>query len=191
MSRKELIYREVALLHIESIKTGFLPSLGVRFLTLMYKCIDESEFATLETDFSNNELRGFVTGTIGNKSLYAEMLKHPIKLSFSLIPILYNFNKVKKIFNLLNHLSGKERAKYPKPELLTICVNKNFQRQGIANNLYKKLQAYFERHKINSFTIIVGKLLDANKFYQKQGAYISGSIKVHSGVVSNVFVQEV
>ncbi len=127
MPRKELIYREVALLHIESIKTGFLPSLGVKFLTLMYKCIDESDFATLEIDFCNNELRGFVSGTIGNKSLFVEMLKHPIKLSFSLIPILYNFRKVKKIFNLLNHLSGQERAKYPKPELLTICVNKNFK----------------------------------------------------------------
>ena len=191
MYRKELIYREVALLHIDRIRTGFLPSLGLKFLTLMYKCIDESDFATLETDFCNDELRGFVSGTIGNKNLYTEMLKYPIELLFSLIPVLFNLKKAIKIFNLLNHLSGQERAKYPKPELLTICVNKKFQRQGIARNLYKKLEIYFKKNGISNFTIIVGMSLNANNFYQKQGANILGSIQVHSGINSNVFIQEI
>lgn len=188
---KKNIYQDVAKLHMDSIKTGFLPSLGFNFMTLMYRCIDEADFTTLETDYLDDKLRGFVSGTNGSKSLYKEMLKHPIALFLALLPSLLNFEKIKKIINLFNHFSGKKRAKHPKPELLTICVNKRYQRKGIANNLYKRLKNYFVKEKIRCFTIVVGESLEANKFYLEQGASIRDSIQVHSGKNSNIFIQEV
>ena len=42
---KRQIYLDVAQLHYHSLKTGFLPTLGVNFLALMYKCIDEANFS--------------------------------------------------------------------------------------------------------------------------------------------------
>lgn len=191
MINKKKIYQDVARLHIESIKTGFLPSLGLNFLTLMYKCIDEADFTTLETDYVDDKLRGFVSGTDGSKSLYKEMLKHPFTLFFALLPSFLYFAKIKKIINIFKHVSGKKRAKYPKPELLTICVSKKYQRKGIANNLYKRLIDYFRNENISSFTIIVGASLEANQFYLKQGASIIDSIQVHLGKDSNIFIQEV
>ena len=61
MLDKDKIYLEVAKLHIRSLKTGFLPTLGVNFLSLMYRCIDEGNFTTLILKYKKNELVGFVS----------------------------------------------------------------------------------------------------------------------------------
>ena len=43
MVERTQIYNDVANLHIKTMKEGFLPTLGPKFLTLMYRCIDEAE----------------------------------------------------------------------------------------------------------------------------------------------------
>ena len=71
---KNQIYLDVAQLHIDTIKNGFLPSLGIKFLALMYKCIDEAQFSILITNYKDYKLRGFVSGTLGTSNLYKAML---------------------------------------------------------------------------------------------------------------------
>lgn len=184
-------YIDVANLHIDSIKTGFLPSLGVRFLALMYRCIDEADFSILIVNYKDDQLVGFVSGTNGTSNLYRAMIYYPIELFLALLPVILNFKKIKKIINILNHMSGSERANYPSAELLTICVHKNYRRQGVANDLYSKLCGYFCSEMISEFVIIVGQSLEANVFYKNKGATISGEIQVHKGTNSNVFIQRV
>tara|TARA_B100000035_G_C20975078_1_gene542791 strand:- start:298 stop:873 length:576 start_codon:yes stop_codon:yes gene_type:complete len=191
MFKDEKVYTDVANLHINSIKTGFLPSLGTKFLALLYRCIDESDFAILIVNYEEDKLKGFVTGTLGTSSLYKLLLKHPLSLTLALMPVVFNFKKVKKIINIWNHMSGSDRKNYPSAELLTICVDSDYQRQGVAVDLYKKLKSYFKDYLMNEFVIIVGQSLDANRFYLSQGAEIFGELQVHSGVVSNVFIQRV
>ena len=185
------IYVDVANLHIKSLKTGFLPSLGVGFLSLMYRCIDEANFSTLIVKYENDRLAGFVSGTLGTSSLYKAMLHYPIRLSLALMPILLNLRKARKILNIVTHMSGEERAKYPPAELLTICVDEDFRRRGVAENLYGKLSSYFKAASSPEFVIVVGQYLDANAFYENQGAHLSGELEVHSGARSNVFVHKV
>lgn len=189
MNEHEKKYTDVANLHINSIKTGFLPSLGTKFLALMYRCIDESEFAILIVNYEKDKLKGFVTGTLGTSSLYIALLRHPLQLILALMPVIFSLKKIKKIINILNHMSGVERKNYPKAELLTICVDTDFQRQGVAIDLYKKLESFFRDNLILEFVVIVGQSLDANHFYKSQGAEISGKVQVHSGTYSNVFIQ--
>ncbi len=184
-------YIDVANLHIDSIKTGFLPSLGVRFLALMYRCIDEADFSTLIVNYKDDQLVGFVSGTNGTSNLYKAMIYYPLELFLALLPVTLNFKKIKKIINILNHMSGLERADYPSAELLTICVHKNYRRQGVADDLYFRLCEYFRSELISEFVIIVGQSLEANVFYKNQGATISGEIQVHKGANSNVFIQRV
>ena len=184
-------YIDVANLHIDSIKTGFLPSLGVRFLALMYRCIDEADFSTLIVNYKDDQLVGFVSGTNGTSNLYKAMIYYPLELFLALLPVTLNFKKIRKIINILNHMSGLERADYPSAELLTICVHKNYRRQGVADDLYFRLCEYFRSELISEFVIIVGQSLEANVFYKNQGATISGEIQVHKGANSNVFIQRV
>lgn len=191
MRNKKQIYQDAASLHIASIPSGFLPTLGLNFLSLMYRCIDESVSATLITKYRDDHLIGFVTGSDGTSSLYRPMLSHPFALVFALFPVVFSIQKVRKIFSILRHSSGSVRAGYPAPELLTICVNSSFRRQGIADELYVKLCHDFKSKSVNEFVIVVGKALDANQFYIKQGASVVGQLQVHAGTDSNVFIQRV
>tara|TARA_Y100001954_G_C15778039_1_gene588178 strand:- start:490 stop:1077 length:588 start_codon:yes stop_codon:yes gene_type:complete len=188
---KSKIYYDVALLHIETIKTGFLPSLGPQFLSLMYRCIDEADFSTLIVKYDDQTLTGFVSGSLGDSSLYKKMLLYPFSLFLSLMPTLLDLTKIKKIINILQHVSSKERNNFPSAELLTICVNKDYRRQGIAESLYGELSLFFQQKERSKFTIVVGQSLNANKFYKKQGAYIADEIQVHSGVNSNIYIQNI
>ena len=188
---REKLYIDVANLHIESVKTGFLPTLGPRFLALMYRSIDEAEFSTLIVEYKHNKLAGFVSGTLGTSSLYRAMMRHPLDLLVALFPVIISLRKLTRILNIMIHMSGEERAKYPKAELLTICVCEDHRRQGVAERLYKELSRYFKESHISKFVIVVGQSLDANAFYKKQGANISGEVCVHSGTNSNLFIQEV
>ena len=191
MRNKKQIYQDVASLHIASITSGFLPTLGLKFLSLMYRCIDEAASTILITKYNDDQLVGFVTGSVGMSSLYRLMLSHPFVLVFTLFPVVFRIKKVKKIFSILSHSSGSVRASYPAPELLTICVNSSFRRQGIADALYVKLCNEFMSKSVNEFVIVVGKALDAKRFYLKQGATVVGQLQVHAGADSNVFIQRV
>lgn len=184
-------YEDVANLHIQGIKDGFLPTLGKNFLTLMYRCIDEADHAILLTDYDNNILRGFVVGTLGKTSTYKLMLRYPLRLFFVLFQVLYSPKKLFKVMNIISHMSGVDRRKYPKEELLTIIVDNRFKRMGIANNLYNQLIQFFKNNKINNFSIVVGKQLKANSFYKEMGATIAGEIEVHDGIKSYIYIQKI
>ena len=191
MRSKKQIYQDAASLHIASMPTGFLPTLGLNFLSLMYRCIDEAASTILITKYKDDQLVGFVTGSVGKENLYRLMLSHPFLLVFSLLPVVFSVKKVRKIVSILSHTSGSVRASYPASELLTICVNSSFRRQGIADELYFKLCNDFKSKSVNEFVIIVGKALDANQFYINQGAGIVAELQVHAGADSNVFIQRV
>ena len=188
---RKKIYLDVAKLHMQTLETGFLHSLGIKFLILMYRCIDESRFSTLIVEYKNYELLGFVTGFTGKSSLYKALLYHPIELTTALFPVMFNFKKIIKIFNILKYMDKSKNTNLPKAELLTICVNKNFRREGVADLLYKKLTDYFKSKFILEFVIVVGASLEANAFYLKQGAVISGKVQIHYGSDSNIFIQKI
>ena len=155
----------------------------------MYKCIDKSDSTILITSYKDNQLVGFVSGSLGKTSLYKPMLAFPFTLMYSLLPSIFNPYKLAKIFSILNHISGAERNKYPKAELLTICVNSSYRRQRIADELYAELINYFKLKSTYEFVIVVGELLEANHFYKRMGAEVTGKLEVHTGAQSNVYTQ--
>ena len=185
------IYNDVAKLHIHSIKTGFLPTLGLNFLGLMYRCLDESNSTILITEYNNDKLTGFVSGSLGKSSPYRLMFSHPFLLARSLFPILLSPIKLKKVYSILRHMSGSERSQYPQAELLTICINLDFRRQGVGKRLYNELMRYMKSNSVDNFSIIVGEHLDANNFYVNNGARVTGNIEVHVGSKSFVYIQKV
>jgi len=190
IDRKQ-VYIDVAMLHINSIKFGFLPSLGVKFLALLYRCVDESDFSTLIVKYKDSKLIGFVTGTTGKSSLFKKMLNHPIELILILCPIILSYKNIKKIIEIWKYMSGIKRSKYPKAELLSICVHEDYQRKGVAIDLYKKLSNYFNAKHIFEFVIIVGEPLEANLFYINQGAKLVDKFQIHGNTNSNLYIQKI
>lgn len=185
-------YRKVAQIHSLCINQGFLPTLGIRFLTLLYEAIDADQNSVLFVNIIDGEIVGFVAGGRGMKSIYIEMIKRFPKLLIALIPVVFSPSKLKYIVDIL--LIGREKntaANRPTAELFSIAVLDNARGRGIAGDLYKSLAQHFTENCEDSFGIVVGdNLLSAHKFYLRMGAIPVAQISIHKGQISTLYKQD-
>jgi len=185
-------YRAVARLHCDNINQGFLATLGVPFLTLLYEAIDKDSESILLVERADFSVVGFVTGTRGLGRIYKQLLLKPLRLIYSLKSCLLSPSKIHKIIEVLLISKGTNiSADLPKQELLSIVVNPAYQGGGHAENLFKALCTQFRAEGASSFRIVVGSNLDrAHAFYKKMGSIPVKEIQVHKGADSLVYVKE-
>jgi ribosomal protein S18 acetylase RimI-like enzyme len=188
-------YRSVAELHIANINQGFLSTLGVGFVSLMYRAIDEGDDSVLLTVRVNEQVVGFVAGATGMRPIYIRMLRYWPQLFWALLPSLFSPRRVWRIIEILRYSrsagSGvSSGAMLPAAELLSIAVAPAFRSQGHAENLYQALGEHFLRQALPAFKIVVGSALaPAHKFYRRMGAQPAAEVEVHQGSLSTVYVQ--
>jgi len=191
---KNKAIKETAKLHYDNLEKSFLKTLGLTFLQVMYKSIDEAKESTLIVHKVDGETVGFVTGTTDMREVFKIMVfRHPVKLFLSLLPSVFSFKKIKKIFEIIFYEKKviKCSIELPEAELLSIAVDKNFRGKKIADKLYEDLCQHFMNKNIDSFKIIVGsELIPAQKFYEKMGAERVGEIEVHKGEKSYIYLQK-
>ena len=187
---KSNLYRRVAQLHIANINQGFLSTLGVDFVALMYRAIDECDDAVLLVEHANGQAVGFVAGGVGIGSIYRRMLRYWPQLFCALLPSVLSYRRVRRILEILRYsLSGADET-LPAAELLSIAVDPTFRGQGHAQNLYRELCTHFRQRGVPAFRIVVGAALaPAHQFYQRMGASAVEQIAVHQGESSTVYVQ--
>lgn len=188
---REDIYKQVATLHAASIDQGFLATLGVPFLSLMYQAIDEAPGSVLIVDEDAGRIRGFVSGGTGMGSIYRRMLGAPLRLALALLPSLVQPKRLKQIFEILRYSSGSSsQDDLPRAELLSIAVDPSWRGRQIAENLYRQLQRHFRAANISAFKIVVGEALaPAHRFYTRMGAQPVANMEVHEGERSIVYLQ--
>ena len=184
-------YKTVASLHYDNINQGFLATLGVPFLTLLYEAIDKDSESVLLVERVDQSVVGFVTGTCGLGRIYKQLLLKPLRLSYALKSCLLSPSKIYKILEVL--LISKDRnisSDFSKQELLSIVVTSAYQGRGHAENLFNSLCSHFRKEGASCFNIVVGSNLDrAHAFYKKMGAVPVREIQVHKGVDSVVYVK--
>mgnify|MGYP003670049001 CR=1 FL=1 len=185
-------YKQVGLLHANNIGEGFLSSLGPQFLALLYRAIDECEKAVLFTHRVDGRIVGFVSGSEGMRPIYVQLLKHTPSLIGALLPVLFSFSKIRKVFELVFF---KKEVKADgiqaiHAELLSIAVDPEYRGQGIAQKLYGRLRDYFSSKHMQGFLIVVGSQLDAaHRFYIGSGAKPIGTVQLHAGESSVLYLQ--
>ena len=185
-------YREIASLHCDHINQGFLATLGVPFLTLLYEAIDKDSESILLVERVNHSIVGFVAGTPGLGRIYNQILLKPLRLIYSLKSCFLSPSKIYKIIEVLLRIKDSDiPSDLPKQELLSIVVNPDYQGRGHAESLFKALCSHFRAEGASSFSIVVGDNLDrAHAFYKKMGSIPAREIQVHKGAVSVVYVKE-
>lgn len=186
-------YGVIAKLHCDHINKGFLASMGIPFLTLLYQAIDKDSESVLLVERVNSEVIGFVAGARGLGRIYKQLLLHPLQLIFALKIHLLTPAKIYKILEILTISKGKNSLiDLPKEELLSIVVSPNHQGRGNAENLFKALCSYFSSKGADSFKIVVGSDLDrAHAFYAKMGGVPVKKTQVHNGVDSIIYTKSV
>ena len=95
-------YESAAKLHLKYINNGFLPSLGLSFLVLLYEAIDKNEKSVLIIKKINGKVVGFVSGSEGMKPIYLQLILNRLpSLVWALLPALFSITKVYKILEIL------------------------------------------------------------------------------------------
>ena len=185
-------YRTVASLHCDHINQGFLATLGVPFLILLYEAIDKDSESVLLVERVDSSVVGFVTGTRGLGRIYKRLILKPLRLIYSLKSCILSPSKMYKIIEVLLISKGSNISiDLPKQELLSIVVNPAYQGGGHAENLFKALCSHFRAEGASSFSIVVGSDLDrAHAFYMKMGSIPVKEIQVHKGVDSVVYLKD-
>lgn len=188
--RLKINFYEIAKLHQQAINKGFLSSLGLNFLSLLYESIDKSPSGILVIEKDKGKIVGFASGTVGSVSIYKTLLKSWLKLSLCLVPQLLSFSKIYKILEILL-LSKKRKKDRVKTELLSIAVLPSYRGLGVAQKLYLNICNEFTKNDADCFLIVVGNELDrALNFYKKMGAVRMHEIEVHKGSKSTVLYQK-
>lgn len=184
------VYRQVAQLHAGNIDQGFLSSLGISFLSLLYEAIDANESSVLLIARQEGRVVGFVTGAEGMGSIYRQLLRRWPSLFMALLPAMVSPRKLSKIAEIL-WMGKKEKPVLglPHAELLSIAVEPGQRGQGCAQSLYRELVDHFRERGVFAFRIVVGEQLKtAHQFYKKMGAEPVGCIEVHQGQGSIMYV---
>ena len=184
-----VIYSAVAKIHIACINRGFLPSLGERFLTLLYESIDADPNSALFIERIDGEVVGFVAGGCGMRSVYNQMFRRLPRLILVLLPVLFSPKKLKRVLEIV-WFSSKQKflPDCPKAELFSLAVKNYARGSGVAFHLYKELMQFFSENGEPAFCIVVGDSLDsAHRFYKHMGALPLGKIVVHGGQSSTLY----
>lgn len=146
---------------------GFLSQLGEGFLKKFYKAsLNIPELFTL-VEYSEGKILGFVSATTSTDGLYKKIIFTDI-LGFTISLLSYFIVHPGKALVMMKIFSypgfGKDNA-----ELLTIAVDKKFQKIGFGKNLFEAAAGEYKKRGINRFRISVYERLGANKFYIKIG----------------------
>lgn len=182
-------YREVARIHMQCINRGFLPTLGERFLTLLYQSIDADPNSALFIERKQGFVVGFIAGGRGMGSIYRQMLRRWPRLFVALLPALVNPRKLKRIFEIVG-FSRKQKPVpgCPRAELFSIAVLESARGGGVASGLYDALKQHFADAGEVALCIVVGdSLVPAHRFYQRMGAVPMANISVHDGQGSTLY----
>jgi len=195
----KVVYNEVAELHATGINQGFLSSLGVDFLALLYEAIDSSDDAILLVEYDRGRVLGFVSGAASLGPIYKALLRRPVRLISTLWPVLLSPVKLLRILELMMHTlryfdrePELDSMTLPKFELISISVSSDERRSGVALRLYEALKEAAAERGFDAFKIVVGEQLDsAHKFYTRMGATPVSQTAVHGNDASIIYVQQI
>jgi len=184
----------IAHLHKVYISSGFISSLGDKFLITLYDYISKSNKSFCIVAKENENIIGFVSGTQNLSELYKGFLKENFFKAF--LVLLPQIFKPKMLFKIIETLIYPKKKNIipniPDAELLSIAVNEAFQGKGRASLIFNALVEEFKKQKINSFKIIVGSNLNrASKFYEKIGCKKTTEIEIHKGEKSYIYVYNI
>lgn len=185
---------DVVKAHMKGFIGFFLTFLGENFLKIYYRGVINHEKAIKLVYLEDNNLKGFVTGTMNPSGFYSALLKkYWFRFCIVLIPAI--LKKPKSFFRLLRALTKpKTSSQDPKiAELSSLVVLPSYQGKGIGKELVisfitevKKRSGkiiYLTTDALNNDTV--------NSFYQKMGFKIKRVIKTPENRLMNEFWLEI
>lgn len=168
----------VARLHKDLIATGFLSSLGPRFLRVLYEAILEDPASALYVVRDSETAMGFIAGTGDTGAFYRRFAsRHFLAAVWALLPTLLRPSVWRRIYESLRYGGGESSVP---AELLSMAVAPAARRRGLGRRLVETLLEWVERCGIARVKVVVGADNEtAVAFYRNCGFGDAVEVNVH------------
>ena len=155
---QEKDFTDIANLHINSIKTGFLSELGVSFLTKLYKSINNQKGSIVLVSETHESICGFIAGSVNTSHLYKKVLiKDFFIFILPLSKFIFSPNMLLKMYETVAYGLNKQsnyRQNSPSAELLSIAVSDSKRGKGIGKELLAALEEYFNKCGVKQYKVV-------------------------------------
>jgi ribosomal protein S18 acetylase RimI-like enzyme len=177
----------LARLHRSALPEAFLPALGERFMTQLYRALSAHDGAVVLVAENGTGVIGFAAGVVSVRDFYRRFYRrHGVRAAIVAAPRLIRPAVLRRI---------KETAAYPKQdhggpdsELLSIAVDTSHRTRGVGKALAEGVISGLETRGAEAVNVVVASdNRPANEFYERMGFRPAGGIAVHQGTPSNVW----
>ena len=174
----------LAHLHTDGISTGFLPSLGPRFMRRLYRALIGYEQAVVLVADDGNGPVGFVAGVLDTGAFYKHFIRHHgLAAGWAALPRALHPLVMKRVWESLRY----EGADHAAAELLATALVAEARGRGLGTRLGKQFLTELAQKGASEVTVVVGSdNAQAIAAYLKMGFVPSGTMEVHTGEESAV-----
>lgn len=189
--------REAVRIQIQELNQGFLSSFGDEALEVIFSHVAESRWGifVLAVDAQQKRVLGYVFGTLGTGKLYTDFLCRKTFAAMKyFLPKMLSWVRIKKAFETLLYPFKKRDAdaRSPEAELLDLAVSRDYHGTGVAQMLFAGFVEECRRREISAFQIPTTETLNqAHRFYEKMGAVRAGTVEVHEGQNTFIYLYQI
>lgn len=175
----------IARLHAGGIIEGFLPRLGRRFMTLLYRSLIAWDDAVVLVAADAAGPAAFVAGVTDVKAFYRHFLRrHWLRAALASLPRVLAPANLRRTFESMRYADN--RLEVP-AELLAMAVIPSARGRGLATRLGGDLLEQLRKRGAARVKVVVGADNSmAIAAYRRMGFSDAGSTEVHAGTTSKV-----
>ncbi len=177
-------------LHATSITEGFLPTLGERFLTRLYRRIARDERSVLLVDVEGGRVHGMIAGTEDVHALYKQFARRDGVVA-GLVAAPRIARHARHVLETWRYgrAGTSDAVALPPAELLAVAVAGDRRGAGTGHALVAALHREFTRRAVPAAKVVVGAGNEAAlRLYERCGYREATTIAVHPETPSKVLV---
>lgn len=177
----------LAQLHSDGIDTGFLPTLGMRFMRRLYKALISFDEAVVLVADDGTGAIGFVAGVADTGRFYKHFLRrHGIQAGLAALSRLVRPSVLSRAWESLRYEGGDPTVR---AELLATALRPRARGRGIGTRLGSALLEELGSRHVDRVRVVVGAdNAGAIAAYRKMGFEDAGVTEVHAGEKSALLV---
>jgi glycosyltransferase involved in cell wall biosynthesis/ribosomal protein S18 acetylase RimI-like enzyme len=183
----------MARLHAEQLPDAFLPTLGHRFLTRLYRALAADPQAVALVAETVDGVVGFAAGVASVGGFYRRFARrHGLAAALAAAPRLARPSVLRRLLETVRYPEQATGRPSPLPdaELLSIAVAPSCRTGGTGRALADGvLQGLAERGAAEIKVVVGAANGGANRFYERVGFRAAGQLSVHQGTPSNVWIR--
>ncbi|MEV4347448.1 bifunctional aminotransferase class I/II-fold pyridoxal phosphate-dependent enzyme/GNAT family N-acetyltransferase [Actinoplanes sp. NPDC049596] len=180
--------RAVAEMHATEVAHGFLSSLGVPALEVLYRHVAASHHCALFLAVEGNQPVGYICGSLDTSALVREFVRRRWWVAGpALVPKLLRPGRIFRAIETLRYAQAGDGL--PRAEVINFVVRPGARGHGVAQQLFERLMGWFDEHGETAVKMVTGEQQRrAHGFYRKVGAELHGHTSIHSGTASRVYL---